>query len=33
MKPELDERGTPVHYVARVSPGLRLGDYVEAFEN
>lgn len=31
MKPELDERGNPVHYVARVAPGLHIGEYVEVW--
>jgi hypothetical protein len=31
MKPELDSRGNPVHYIARVAPGLHIGEFVEVW--
>ena len=31
MKPEMDEFGHPVHYVAKCSPGLHLGETCEVW--
>lgn len=31
MRPELDQFGHPVHYVARTFPGLHIGEYVEVW--
>lgn len=31
MKPEMDEFGHPVHYVAKCFPGLHLGEYHEVW--
>ena len=31
MKPEMDEFGHPVHYVAKCSPGLHLGENCEVW--
>ena len=31
MKPEMDEFGHPVHYVAKCSPGLHIGENCEVW--
>lgn len=31
LSTEYDSHGNPVHYIARVAPGLHLGDHVEVW--